>query len=530
MRYSGTLLFSVGLLCLGFMASASVVYGAAPAGGPTLTKSIGEAIALAGATPEEQGELARIYSAFSGQELWASNKRKKTLLRLLTSLESDAIDVNRLGRLEAPAISRVQREVSASLVLLRVCHAMADGQVSRDQVPGWAIERNASLMVDAVIDAIRTDDIMSVLSSLRPSAEEYAQLSKAYLRYRKLEMEPWPALSTFDKVASPNDAAWPEVTNRLHLLGDLQGEATDSKAVDGAVRRFQRRHGLDEDGRIGSETLSQLNISPSRRADQIAVNLEYWRLLPHQWPARYVTVNAADASLAVMESGQNRFRARVIVGDPEHQTPVMNASIKAVTFNPDWTIPRSIAVNEILPRLRRDAHYLLDRDIVVVDRTDDPSGTTIDWRNFSRNNFPFQLRQLPGPNNALGLVKFEMPNRNDVFLHDTPERTLFSRSSRALSHGCVRVECAQELAMQLIDNPALWLERDTLAALKEGRTLTVPLRAPLPVFLLYFTAFAGPDGDVQFRKDMYGRDKAVLAALQAAKTGARQSIQWSGGP
>ena len=191
------------------------------------------------------------------------------------------------------------------------------------------------------------------------------------------------------------------------------------------------------------------------------------------------------------------------------------AKIHSVTFNPSWTIPYSIASKEILPRLRREPDYLQRNNIQILGRPGDPYGLQIDWRLYSRAAFPFQLRQTPGPHNALGLIKFEMPNDFDVYLHDTPDKSLFAKSSRALSHGCVRVECANELAQRVIDNPSIWLQSDLAAALTDGRTVTVPLTQSLPVYFLYFTTYTDDEGVLNFRQDVYGRDRAVDAAVHA---------------
>jgi L,D-transpeptidase YcbB len=194
---------------------------------------------------------------------------------------------------------------------------------------------------------------------------------------------------------------------------------------------------------------------------------------------------------------------------------VEQSRLDAVIFNPPWNVPMSIAVEEMLPRLRRSARYLADNDIVILDRREtDPFGRAIDWSSVPEDPFPFALQQQPGPKNPLGRIKFEAPNRFDVYLHDTPVRSLFTRMLRTGSHGCVRVEQARQLAAYVLAGPETsWSARAIDEAIATGHTERVPVRRQLPVYVLYWTAFVDADGAVHFRDDVYGRDQRLAAAL-----------------
>lgn len=280
-----------------------------------------------------------------------------------------------------------------------------------------------------------------------------------------------------------------------------------------ALRRFQQRHGLDADGRIGPRTLAELRVGTERRIAQIEANLERWRWLPHSIGDTHVLVNAAAATLTLVRGTAAIHHGRVIVGDEKHQTPSFATSITGVTANPPWNVPASIATREILPRLRKNAGYLAANDIVIVDRPDDPFGLRIDWQRLGNRSFPFRLQQRSGPNNSLGRLKFEMPNRFDVFLHDTPAKRLFARASRAFSHGCVRVERPVELVAALLgDGYAPGLVE---SAIESGDTRFMRLPSRIPVFLVYFTAFVDDAGRMNFRRDLYGRDPPIIRALSA---------------
>lgn len=481
------------------------------AGAPVPSGELEAAISLQAQSSIEHEELRAIYDAAGGALLWATPRARSEFLNLILGLDAHGIDYRKLGPFLGQDQGRpASDDVSATRVVLRASHLMAGSAINVKDVPGWRLTRPEQEPVKMVIEAARQDNFENLITALAPTAPAYDRLRTAYLRYRRLAGEPWPPIdSSGPRIVESGDPRLAPVRERLIILGDSGAQDTPEEPFGEEIKRFQARHGLEPDGRIGPATLAELNTSPAVRVSQIAVNLAYWRNLPREWPSHYVAVNTAAAHLEVMRDGNVSFKTRTITGDRQHPTPVMNTVITAVTFNPPWNVPYSIAVNEMLPRLQREASYLERTNIEIVGRTGDPHGTQIDWSRYSRNNFPFSFRQPPGAGNALGLVKFEMPNSLNIYLHDTPQRTLFNKSARALSHGCVRVQCAQELAEHLLNDPMLWLSSDLMAAIQEGRTYQIHLKQPLPVYLLYFTAFAEEDGTVSFRADVYNRDDAM---------------------
>jgi murein L,D-transpeptidase YcbB/YkuD len=252
---------------------------------------------------------------------------------------------------------------------------------------------------------------------------------------------------------------------------------------------------------------------PDPRVRQVAVNLERWRWLPRRLESRYLAVNAADATLAVVEDGRVRLTSRVVVGDEIHPTPVVRSEMGAIVFNPPWTVPTSIVVDEFLPKLRANPRFLADNDIVILDRREDPYGLAVDWTAVRAERFPFRLQQRPGGWNPLGRMRFATPNRFDVYLHDTPLPELFQRADRALSHGCVRVEQARELAALVLAGQAAGRPGALERAMSTGATSVVTVARPLPVYLLYWTALVDDEGRLQLRDDPYDRDPRVAAAL-----------------
>jgi murein L,D-transpeptidase YcbB/YkuD len=296
---------------------------------------------------------------------------------------------------------------------------------------------------------------------------------------------------------------------RLRRSGDLT-EIDDGEIVDAglaaAISRFQLRHGLTADGRVGAETFAALNVTAAARATQIEVNLRRWQAAPELGPT-YIRVNTAAQTLELVKAGALALRMPVIVGDRRHPTPEFVAHATGVLFNPPWNVPTSIVAKEIVPRLRRDPGYLARENIRILGRDADPYGQGIDWKRFTAKAGLPRLRQDPGPRNALGLIKFDVPNPHDVYLHDTPGKALFAKSVRAFSHGCIRVSQPRELALALLGEG--WTMAMIDEATEAGTTRRVPLASDVPVHVAYFTAFIGPDGTVAFRQDIYGRDNVA---------------------
>jgi len=286
-----------------------------------------------------------------------------------------------------------------------------------------------------------------------------------------------------------------------------------------AVLRFQKRHGLETDGVIGARTLAALNVSPEKRLRQVALNLERLRWSFRNPGDRYIVVNIADFSLDVVENGSSVLAMNVIVGKPFQHTPVFSQKLRSLVLNPSWGIPRGIAVEEIVPKVRKDPGYLAKQRIKVLRNGRSVEGTelwAIDWSRLTINNFPYELRQEPGPKNPLGRIKFVFPNQFDVYLHDSPHKGLFRQNVRAFSHGCIRIEKPVELAHYLLGADPAWSREAIAAAIKSDKEQKITLPQPLVVYLIYLTAWVDDNGTLQFRDDIYGRDVTIDESLPAS--------------
>ena len=280
------------------------------------------------------------------------------------------------------------------------------------------------------------------------------------------------------------------------------------------MKAFQRRHGLAADGALGRETLVALNVPVEERIQQLRVNLERGRWILHNLESTFIVVNVAGYHSSYIKDGQMVWQGRAQVGRPLRQTPSFKAEMTYLVFNPTWTVPPTILAQDYLPFLKQDPGYVSRKGLKVIDRAGRAvEPWQIDWSHYSATYSPYLLRQDPGPRNALGRVKFIFPNDHAVFLHDTPNQKLFDRTTRAFSSGCIRVENALDLARLLLNDEAQWNRKSIDRVIESGKTRTVSLHAPVPVLLLYWTAWIGPDRQVNFGHDLYDRDKLVQKGL-----------------
>lgn len=320
--------------------------------------------------------------------------------------------------------------------------------------------------------------------------------------YRLNEKNKFFQISSSRRVYRPADAA-PEITlvkKRLFLLGDLP--ALDSthlynNSLFEAVIRFQKRHGLVEDGLIGPAVFKHLNTPIKEKIERILVNLERMRWMPNSGTKRRVLVNIPEFKLRVYEEGRQVLNLDVVVGKAANRTVIFSDEIKHVVFSPYWNLPQSIVKNEVMPGLEHNPDYLRLHNMEIVGE---------------RNGLP-TIRQKPGSSNALGKVKFIFPNRYSIYLHDTPAKTLFERNRRAFSHGCIRVRQPRELAKLLLSGKPEWSEDSITDAMNSGNEKWVALNEPVPVYITYFTAWVGDLGELNFREDIYGHDRKLARHL-----------------
>ncbi|UCH21094.1 MAG: L,D-transpeptidase family protein [Deltaproteobacteria bacterium] len=409
--------------------------------------------------------------------------------------------------------------------LLLASHLLA-GRVNPETIhTEWMVVNPKIDLAAALESALNTNSVSAVLEVLRPPQAGYQALRDKLQRYRYIAKEGgWPVLPTKTSWRKDDHGArFYLLRKRLELSGDLDPTKPGyvymfDEVLEIAIRKFKARHGLNPDGIIDARTLAALNVPVEERVRQIELNLERWRWIPHELGQRYIMVNIADFKLNVVEDRQTVMESRVVVGKDYRKTPVFSKNMTHLVLNPYWNIPTKIAVEDILPKVKRNPRYLIRRNIKVFESWEEGAPEldplSIDWSKVDENNFSFKFRREPGPRNDLGRIKFMLPNKFAVYLHDTPYRGLFRKPSRVFSSGCIRVEKSTDLAVYLIrDDPQL-SRQDILETLKTTERQVIRLQNPIPVHLLYWTAWVGQDGLLHFREDVYERDKPLDVALR----------------
>lgn len=426
------------------------------------------------------------------------------------------------GRVGGPA--RTRNAARRAWLLAAACAVLAAPARPDELIQAEALEPSAA----ALLAPERADPDWHIpprdagSADAPPEHPQYARLQRALEEHVAMAAAGgWPEVPTGPALqAGAREPRVEPLRNRLRLAGDYRGGMlADSwyleRDLAEALRRFQARHGLPPNGVLDERTLAALNVPLAERIGQLAVTLERWRWLPARLPARHAWVNTVATTLEVVENGSSVLAMRVIVGHPSRPTPSLAGELRQVTFNPAWSVPRTIAVEDLLPRQQEDPGYLARHRFRVLDaggrRELDPAA--IDWQALGPDRFPYRLRQDAGPGNSLGRVRLALDNPFDIYLHDTPARALFDLSSRTLGSGCVRLEDAAALTTLLLATDRPWSAEDTARHMASRRTTSIDLARGLPIFIVYLTAWVADDGTVNFRRDVYGRDARVLAAL-----------------
>ncbi len=476
--------------------------------------------------------IHRVYQLAGSRPLWDA-RRVDALMDAIDGVERDGLTPEEyrfaaaddlIARRDAGGLSaaeRVDLELLLFEGLIRAVYNLAFGKVdpaSLDPNINFARPFSGQDPAPRLVDAIRAAEIEALLDLARPEPPAYEATRKALARYRALRaaggwkpIAPGPTLKP--GALGPRVVA---LRSRLRITGDLKGPAAADPALyDGdletAVRASQMRLGLEADGAVGRATIAALNVPVERRIDQIRVNLERQRWVAHEARGELIVVDVAGFEVLWLSDLAVVWRSRVQVGKHYTQSPLFKSEINRIVLNPDWTIPPGIIRRTVIPGMRRNPRYIQDKGYVLLTRDGkrvDPSSVDLT----SSRGFPYIVRQPPGPNNALGALKFVFPNPHAVFMHDTNHRDLFDRATRTFSAGCIRVERPFELAERLLAGQGDWTRSKIDAAVATGRTQTINLKRRVRIIIAYHTVVVR-DETVEFRPDVYERDGKLLKAL-----------------
>lgn len=392
-----------------------------------------------------------------------------------------------------------ENKASDSLELMLTCQYLAYAKYAWQGINDkdakaieWLLPRK-KLSYSQLLDSLSNKSLAN-----EPVFKQYHLLKDYLKKYRDIQSNnPLPFIKTDRKKLELGDSGAVIVTIRkwLYTMGDIatnnNSNIFDNELQEG-VKQFQLRNGLKDDGIIGPGLIAEINIPIEKRIESIMINMERSRWVPEKLKKDYLLINIPEYKLHVIENESPVFNMNVVVGKSQNKTVIFNGDLKYIVFSPYWNIPPSILKKETLPAIRRNPNYLASHNM--------------EWNGGN-------VRQKPGPNNSLGLVKFLFPNTHAIYLHDTPSKSLFNESNRAFSHGCIRLAEPKKLATYLLRNDPNWNETSITAAMNSGKEKTVSLSKTIPVFIAYFTTWVNRDGKINFRKDVYNRDSRMAKMI-----------------
>lgn len=473
--------------------------------------------------------LTEFYSSRNGEGIWTDssglNDNGRMLLKTIRAAHVDGLEPDDYlsafpkgnVKIATEALSGVELYFSqAFLAFARDLYAGRTTPAVSE--PDIVIKRKT---IDPMkwLPRIVQEGVTETTRALRPSHPQYAQLRQMLTGYRNLaRLGGWPSISEGPTLKPEMiDPRVAEMRANLQGRGYQGINSTNPEYYDEGlaevVEHFQKRHGLDVDGVAGPATIAEMSHSVEHRIQQIITNMERWRWLPDDLGKRHVFVNQAAFNLHIRNEGKITDQRKVIVGKEFHKTPIFSDRIRYAEFNPTWTVPPSIAGRSILPKLKQNPGYLDANGFQLY--TSWKSGSpimspfSVNWSSVNPKRFPYRIVQGPGEKNALGQVKFMFPNKHAIYLHDTPQRGLFSKARRAFSSGCIRVFKPLEFAQKLFNESGNLPKSKMQSILQSRKTTRVNLKQSVPVHLTYFTVWVNEDGVPSFYEDIYARDKLV---------------------
>ncbi|MFA7618028.1 MAG: L,D-transpeptidase family protein [Thiohalomonadaceae bacterium] len=501
---------------------------------------------VSGETVHSMAELQRFYRMRDYAPAWIENTgvtlQTADVLERLRRAWIEGLDharyhpdaIEDLAGGAEDVVQLAQLDLLLSDAFLSYARDVREGRVSPREVdPAWHIASEPFDYSQALEHALASRSAAAVLDAMAPDHEGYRRLRVALARYHAVERRGgWPLLPAGRRLLrlGVRDARVPILRTRFVMAGVLRDQSVADERLfdaelDKVVRHFQQRHGLTPDGVVGEGTRAALNVPVRECIRGIVLNMERWRWLPRRLPARYAMVNMAGFELVLYDSGLPIREMRVIIGRDQRQTPALATRITSVVFNPYWYVPETVLREDLLPALAAEPELLGRLRLKVFSdlrgRGKEVDVSKIDWSRYASQPFPYTLRQEPGPDNALGRYKFILADTPAIYLHDTSNHRLFQRRSLALSSGCIRVEDPEDLAAFLLGEQ--W-QAQGLARIAEGQPHPMELATPVPIYLLYFTAWVNELNELHFREDIYGRDSQLHALLGAGNASMARAI------
>ncbi len=509
----------------------------------TIKKILSSAKPLEGETLHVREALHSFYNQNEWAPAWGlnggKNKQVKEFVRYIESIEAEGLDpelyhsrkisilYKKVESNKGFSESNIHLDLLLTDAYLSLSSTLDDGLFDVDSRRLKWIQ-NDQKHFDRLQEALKNKNFTESLDSLIVRNTLYNGLKKNLQKYQKISEEGgWPLVFKGTKLeAGVENASVIFLKRRLLAEGYIDAKNKKSSLYDDevvdAVKKFQSRHGLEQDGKVGPQTLAVLNVTAKDRVCQIKINMDRARALSDTLVNNHIWVNIPEFMLHVMEGGEEVMTMKVIAGRKDRRTPLMHHNIRYLVFSPAWHVPHSIAVKDKLPELIKDSSFLVRNNMRLMQEGEggtlhDVDATTVDWTTVSTEDFPYRITQMPGDGNALGRVKFMFPNKDNVYLHDTSQPELFAKYPRAFSSGCIRIEQPAKLAEYVLRDRGTWNKETISAAMNRASEQIASLPQSMPIHLVYLTAFGLSDGGVGFRDDVYGYDRAYLPVLCGKK-------------
>lgn len=489
--------------------------------------------------PFFSNELAEFYKDNNFSPIWYNdndfNESAHELLEVIKNIEQEGLSPTlyrynylkkNLSKNKLNIEEKALTEIILSNSYLLLASHFTNGLLSPESYEkNWHSIKKTINIYEFLNKVNNKNNIRKSLYSLLPQTENYLKLRSTLNSYKNIKETGGFQEVNIGRVVEEGMRGYDikQIKLRLQQSNDYNGEINSQfdKQLHKAVTSFQKRHGLSPDGIVGEDTKTALNKNVDIKLKKITINMERLRWLPQKLGEFYVFVNIANYKLKVVEKQKSVMDMKVIVGKEQRSTPVFSDKINRVVLNPSWNLPKSIAVEDKLPIIKENVEYLTNNDYQVLrisaGKFEEVDPKEIDWEELDEENFNYYLKQEPGPNNALGRIKFMFPNKYSVYLHDTPQKGLFEEMERSFSSGCIRLEEPFKLAEYILKKNNMWEPEKIEKILTSEEETKIDLTEKIPIHLIYMTSWVNDNEQLHFRNDIYNRDKNLIEALYAQK-------------